>query len=128
MHRSASSIATPGSAIVKGSASSASGGTGASASASANAKASASTSASAGTSASASQPKPAEKKPKKVPEWAQGAQLAESLRGEQMYRDPDEIFGPIEMTCNLQGTWLFSQPFRNCLRESRIALHPLLWI
>jgi hypothetical protein len=40
---------------------------------------------------------------KKVPEWAQGATLQQALRGEQMYRDPDEIFGPVEMTCNLQG-------------------------
>jgi len=46
-----------------------------------------------------------QKKPaKKVPEWAQGATLQEALRGEQMYRDPDEIFGPVQTTCNLQGT------------------------
>ena len=51
------------------------------------------------------------KKAKKVPEWAQGAKLQESLRGEQMYRDPDEIFGPIEMTCDLQGMFVHASAY-----------------
>eukprot|EP01048_Picozoa_sp_COSAG05_P015687 COSAG05_NODE_1922_length_3832_cov_1.320922_2_plen_160_part_00 len=45
----------------------------------------------------------AKKPAKKVPEWASGAALQEALRGPMMYVDPDEIFGPVQTTCDLQG-------------------------
>jgi hypothetical protein len=112
LSRTASSIATPAAACTKGSTSSASD------SGSANSSQPQPASASAGAAEGGAE----NKKPKKVPEWAQGAKLQESLRGEQMYRDPDEIFGPIQMTCNLQGA-----SGRSIYPVSEIASVRLIW-
>lgn len=117
VNRTASSSATPGPAKAKSSASKASASVSASSSKASASSSKAKTSTSGGGTES--------KKPKKVPEWAQGAKLQESLRGEQMYRDPDEIFGPVQMTCNLQGALVLCQ-VNACLCRS--ATEPALSI
>ena len=38
-----------------------------------------------------------------VPEWASDTTLTEALRDPMQFVDPDEIFGPVQTPCNLQG-------------------------
>jgi flagellar biosynthesis GTPase FlhF len=59
------------------------------------------------------QKQPAKKPAKKIPEWAQTASLQETLRGPMMFVDPDEIFGPVATTCDLQ-----SELLTNCTKQS----------